>query len=579
MKRHYFLIAILVITMFTTLGLGSFLNVSAAPLVNHVAPILVDGNPSCTTLNANNATFPTITSDFGFKVNNAPTGTFPFDESNGGELTGGAPSDGANSVTITNVETTTLGQIFDWAATMGIDAVIVKGGDNANVYVYSPEAVSDQDLHAPINPSNNKYHDISHIEFCYDYDPATNTPTNTPTDTPTNTPVPPTNTATDTPTNTPVPPSNTATDTPTNTPVPPSNTPTDTPTNTPVPPSNTPTDTPTNTPVPPTDTPTNTPTNTPTDTPTNTATFTPTKTPTLTRTPTKTSTPTFTKTPTRTPTKTKTATPTPSDRGQLKVCKVAGPGVAAYKEFTFKVNGVNYTVPAGYCVLAGQYPLNTQVTVQETIPTGYYVSSIIVRPSNRTVSQDKAIGKVIVKIDTGVTEVVFTNAKQGVATVTPTRPPQGSPTPTAGPRGRLQICKEASGNGVSGSFTFRYETRSKSVPVGACSLIISVNAGTLTVKEDARSGYVVSDIYTIPSNRLISKNLSNRTATVTIVQGTSASQTIVVFVNRAVSSQAVPEGTTSAYNPDASNDLGMFWNNLWDVILGRDRRFHAQSAN
>ena len=406
----------------------------------------------------------------------------------------------------------------------------------------------------------------------------TDTPTNTPTDTPTNTPTDtPTNTPTDTPTNTPTDtPTNTPTDTPTNTPT---NTPTDTPTNTPTDtPTNTPTDTPTNTPTDtPTNTPTDTPTNTPTDTPTNTATFTPTNTPT--KTPTLTKTPTKTKTPTRTPTKTKTATPTPSDRGQLKVCKVAGPGVAAYTEFTFNVNGVTYTVPAGYCVLAGQYSINAQVTVHETIPTGYYVSSIIVRPSNRTVSQNQANGTVVVKIGTGVTEVLFTNARQGVATATPTRTPQGSPTPTSGPRGRLQICKEASGSGVSGSFTFRYETRSKSVPVGACSLIISVNAGTLVVKEDARSGYVVSDIYTIPANRLISKNLSNRTATVTIVEGISQSQTIVVFVNRAVSSQAAPAGTTAVSNRDTSTDLASFWSNLWDMILGRDRRFQGASAN
>ena len=359
----------------------------------------------------------------------------------------------------------------------------------------------------------------------------TRTPTNTPTNTPTKTP---TNTATNTPTNTPRPP----TDTPTNT------------------------NTPTNTPIPPTDTPTNTPTLTKTSTPT--------KTPTLTKTPTKTptKTATLTKTPTRTPTKTKTPTPV-GEQGQLKICKVAGPGVIAGRYFTFTVGSKTYNVPAGYCVLAGQYVLNTNVTVQETIQSGYTISKIEARPSNRLVSQDKTIGKAVVKIGTGVTEVLFTNTNGGAAT--PTRTPSG-PTPTSSPKGRLQICKEASGSGVSGNFTFRFETRSRSIPVDACSLIISVNAGTLVVKEDARSGYVVSNIYTIPANRLISKNLSNRTATVTIIQGTSASQTIVVFVNRAVSSQAAPEGTTVAYNPSASNNLAMFWNNLWDMVLGANRR-------
>jgi hypothetical protein len=166
------------------------------------------------------------------------------------------------------VEIVVTGSTFDWEANMGIDGVVVKGGPNANLYLYNPEAYSDDDLHAP-NKNNGGYYGLSHLSFCYDIDPPTNTPTFTPTYTPTNTP---TNTPTFTPTNTP-------TYTPTNTPT---NTPTFTPTNTPT---NTPTFTPTNTP---TYTPTNTPTNTPTFTPTNTPTYTPTNTPT--------NTPTFTPT-------------------------------------------------------------------------------------------------------------------------------------------------------------------------------------------------------------------------------------------------------------------------------------------
>ena len=529
MKRNYVIPTLLLISIFLTLVMGAGLNASAAPLTDHVEPIFVAGNPSCTTLNADNTTFPTITSNFGFKVNGAPTGTFPFDESNGGELTGGAPSDPANSVTISNIETVTLGQIFDWAATMGIDAVIVKGGPNANVYVYDPEVFGDNDLHAPLNPDNGQYFGISHIEFCYDYDPATNTPTNTftstvtntATDTPTNTPVPNTNTPTDTPTNTPT---NTPTDTPTNTPT---NTPTDTPTNTPT---NTPTDTPTNTP---TDTPTNTPTNTPTDTPTNTPTDTPTKTP------------------------TKTATP---QLGQIKVCKVAGPGVYRGQSFTINVGGVDINVLAGYCSLAGQFPLNTKVNIYEKIPAGYYVSNITVRPVSSVVYKNTSLGGVIVKVGEGVTEVIFKNNAAG--TPTPTRQPTKSPTPTPScapnctptptpvTEGRLQICKQADGQGVSGYFMFRFATTVRTVPVNACSTIIKVNAGTLTVKEDARAGYQVTDIYTIPADRLVSKDISSRTVTVTILPGTSPSQTIVVFVNRAVTSQTITNMASDTENTD-----------------------------
>jgi hypothetical protein len=211
-------------------------------LAASVTPTLVSGNPNCATL------APGTTE---LKVDPPGAGIY---------------TDGTLTVTITNY----TGTSFDWSANISVDAVFVKAGNEGNLYVYNPEVYSDTFLISP-----NQEHAISHISFCYDVEPPTNTPTNTPTYTPTNTP-------TDTPTNTPT---NTPTDTPTNTP-------TDTPTNTP-------TDTPTNTP---TDTPTNTPTNTPTDTPTNTPTYTPTYTPTNTPTYTPTYTPTKTPTPTFTPT-------------------------------------------------------------------------------------------------------------------------------------------------------------------------------------------------------------------------------------------------------------------------------------
>ncbi|HEV2813224.1 MAG TPA: hypothetical protein VGW10_08240, partial [Solirubrobacteraceae bacterium] len=66
---------------------------------------------------------------------------------------------------------TASGAYFDFTATPGVDAVIVKGGPNANVYRYSPEATSGDDLHAPINPSNGKPYGLSHISFCYDTEP------------------------------------------------------------------------------------------------------------------------------------------------------------------------------------------------------------------------------------------------------------------------------------------------------------------------------------------------------------------------------------------------------------------------
>jgi hypothetical protein len=268
------------------------------------------------------------------------------------------------------------------------------------------------------------------------------------------------------------------------------------------------------------------------------------------------------------------------DLGQLKVCKVAGSGVEEGMLFTFRVNGKNYSVPAGppdrgYCVLAGQYPLDSHVTVEEVIPSGYYVSRIVVKP-DRTVSKDTARGIVTVRIVSGVIETIFTNKVAGPATPTrtptsvhtstprPTRTPTSTPncapncTPTSTPipEGRMQICKEAEDPGVTGYFTFQFEsTRSRQVPVGACAGLVIVNAGSLTITEVAQAGYAVADIYTIPADRLISKDLNAGSAVIRIVEGNAASQTIVIFRNRSITTTFTPTATstsTSTFTPTST---------------------------
>jgi hypothetical protein len=114
--------------------------------------------------------------------------------------------------------------------------------------------------------------------------------------------------------------------------------------------------------------------------------------------------------------------------------------------------------------------------------------------------------------------------------------------------GRLQVCKE--GEGVSGSFTFTFAGKTRTIPAGTCTSLIVVPAGQLTITEQAKAGYVLTDVYTIPANRLISTDLNNRTATVTIVQGNAASQTIVVFVNSPVTSRE--SITNVASNPQVT---------------------------
>jgi len=55
-------------------------------------------------------------------------------------------------------------------SSIGIDAVVVKGGSAANTF-YFDEAFSGGPLYAPINPSGGPA-GVSNVRFCYDPDPA-----------------------------------------------------------------------------------------------------------------------------------------------------------------------------------------------------------------------------------------------------------------------------------------------------------------------------------------------------------------------------------------------------------------------
>jgi hypothetical protein len=81
---------------------------------------------------------------------------------------------GVNGVMIKNYD----GKTFDWELigsalnVYDMAAVVVKGGPNANVYWYdyTGGGLDDEDtgLHSPVNPNNDKYYGISHIQFCVD---------------------------------------------------------------------------------------------------------------------------------------------------------------------------------------------------------------------------------------------------------------------------------------------------------------------------------------------------------------------------------------------------------------------------
>jgi hypothetical protein len=122
---------------------GALLVPAGTTWATDIVPIFIAGNPSCTDLGYS----------YGFKIDPPNAGTYSID--------------GINTVTVT-----TDGVSFDWSSTLGMDAVISKGGPTANLYVYDPpaESTSDTDLHSPINPNNGKPYGLSHMDFCFDYE-------------------------------------------------------------------------------------------------------------------------------------------------------------------------------------------------------------------------------------------------------------------------------------------------------------------------------------------------------------------------------------------------------------------------
>ncbi|HEV2759422.1 MAG TPA: hypothetical protein VGV86_07635, partial [Acidimicrobiales bacterium] len=115
-----------------------------------------------------------------------------------------------------------------------------------------------------------------------------------------------------------------------------------------------------------------------------------------------------------------------ADLAPLKVCKVAGTGIARGTEFTFLAGARTVAVPAGpapggYCVVAGSFPVATNVSVSELVPRGVQVSDISIAPADRRVgAANLAGGSVIVRIGSGFSEATFTNA---AVTTTTTQPP------------------------------------------------------------------------------------------------------------------------------------------------------------
>lgn len=140
-----------------------------------------------------------------------------------------------------------------------------------------------------------------------------------------------------------------------------------------------------------------------------------------------------------------TYTNVPAPPGTLKICKVAGAGVAPGSMWTFTVSGMtgSVTVPAGSCTIAGQFAFNSTHTITETATPGFAVTAITANPASRLVgTPNLATGTASVMIGTGVTEALYTNAAAAPTTGTSGTGPSG--TGTSGSTG-------TSGTGTSGS--------------------------------------------------------------------------------------------------------------------------------
>lgn len=168
-------------------------------------------------------------------------------------------------------------------------------------------------------------------------------------------------------------------------------------------------------------------------------------------------------------------------QGQLKVCKVAGEGVAPGTSFTFAVRDTagdapaSVVVPAGQCVLAGQFVDGATVEVTEAVPAGIEVSDRQVTPIQwlQTCAAPQS-NRACARIGGGqVTHVTFTDRK----------PPTGS-------KANVKICKVAGTAGITGTYSFAVRAlpngplQPYTVAVGSCVTIpnLSVSA-TLEVTE------------------------------------------------------------------------------------------------
>jgi hypothetical protein len=98
-----------------------------------------------------------VTYTYGYKIDGWDAGD------KNGDYTATFGDGHSNTITILNSD----GTYFDWSASPNpIGAVIVKGGNTANIFAYDPQANSDTGLYSP-DTSSGEPAAVSHATFCW----------------------------------------------------------------------------------------------------------------------------------------------------------------------------------------------------------------------------------------------------------------------------------------------------------------------------------------------------------------------------------------------------------------------------
>jgi hypothetical protein len=207
--------------------------------------------------------------------------------------------------------------------------------------------------------------------------------------------------------------------------------------------------------------------------------------------------------------------PPPAGNGFVQICKRADNGNGAVTgKFTFRFDGRRATVAVGQCTAPIKVPAGN-LTVTEVKKDGTRISDCRTRPLLRLVKCDAVNRQIVVRIVKGgpgsETTLFVTNKRTVIGSN----------------EGAIKVCKIA-GSGVKLGENFRFTVGNKSLTVpagrasqgGNCKIANGFARGSnVKVTEAARAGVQVSRIAVLPSDRKVSANKANRTATVKVGKG------------------------------------------------------------